>query len=369
MVAQWYQGYDCVTVVNNPLFYSVGVPLLIVAGFWILEYVICRLLKSYIAKRKTPERSNPNEQLLSAIIRPVRFLILVLGIYTALMYMPLAADTDFFISRFFRSLLIIIVAWGAGNIAAAESFLSSEFKDRLRLDKILVAFFLKVIKFVIIALAIVLIAHEWNYDVNGFIAGLGLGGLAFALAAKDALANIFGGIVIIMEKPFSIGDWVQTPDVDGTVEEISFRSTRFRTAAQALVTVPNSNLSNKPITNLSRMGKRYARFTLRIDYAGPKAKIEQFLRQIRAMLKQNPAVHPQTIMVYLENINVNSLDILINFYTHATNYEEYLKVREDINYQIMDIMAENKLALAAPGRLIYSQPAPAEIVVIKESDQ
>jgi len=273
------------------------------------------------------------------------------------MYLPLSASLDIFISQFFRSLLIMILAWGASDIAGTDSVLSLEFKEKLQLDSILVAFFLKVVKFIIYALAIVLIAHEWDYDVNGFIAGLGLGGLAFALAAKDALANIFGGIVIIMEKPFSIGDWVQTPDVEGTVEEISFRSTRFRTVTQALVTVPNSNLANKPITNLSRMGKRQVKFTLSIDYAGPRDKIEQFIQEIRNLLKSNPAIHPQTILVYLENINVNSLDILFYFFTNTTNWEEYLTVKENINYQIMDIMAEKKLPLASPGRIVYSEVA------------
>jgi MscS family membrane protein len=199
--------------------------------------------------------------------------------------------------------------------------------------------------------------------VNGFIAGLGLGGLAFALAAKDALANIFGGVVIIMEKPFSIGDWVQTPDVEGTVEEITFRSTRFRTFTQALVTVPNSNLSNKPITNLSRMGKRQVKFTLSIDYAGPRVKIEEFIQEIRDLLKNNQAIHPQTILVYLESINVNSLDILFYFFTNTTNWEEYLAVKEAIYYQIMDILAGKNLALASPGRIIYSENISGERII------
>jgi len=299
-----------------------------------------------------------------AFVKPMRLLILLLGIYAALTYLPLSSNLDVLAARIFRSLLIIIVVWGASAVAGTDSVLSEEFKEKMQLDSILVAFFSKVVKFIIWALAIVLVAHEWDYDVNGFIAGLGLGGLAFALAAKDALANIFGGIVIIMEKPFSIGDWVQTSDVEGTVEEISFRSTRFRTSTQALVTVPNSNLANKPITNLSRMGKRLIKLTLSIDYAGPRDKIEHCIQEIRDILNNNPAVHPQTILVYLDSINVNSLDILLHFFTNTTNWEEYLSVKEDINYQIMDILAVNNLPLASPGRIIYSENKSGEKIII-----
>jgi MscS family membrane protein len=205
----------------------------------------------------------------------------------------------------------------------------------------------------------------------GFIAGLGLGGLAFALAAKDALANIFGGIVIIMEKPFSIGDWVQTPSVEGTVEGISFRSTRFRTFTQSLVTVPNSILANQPITNCSRMGKRRVRFTLSIDYTGPRCKIEKCLQGIRNMLKEHPGIHQETILVRLETINVNSLDVLVYYFTVATNWEEYLAVKEDVNYRIMDILATENLSLASPGRTIYTESKKAEninVTILNHND-
>ncbi len=369
MIGRWYLGFDYINVISNPLFQSIGIPLLIFLGFWLLEKILGRYLLPLIGRYTSQTNAKIDTKLVMAFVKPIRVLILVLGVYTALMYLPLFNGQDLLVSRFFRSLVIIIIAWGASGIAGTDSVLSDEFKQKLHLDSILVVFFLNVVKFIIVALAIVLIAHEWDYDVNGFIAGLGLGGLAFALAAKDALANIFGGIVIIMEKPFSIGDWIQTSDVEGTVEEISFRSTRFRTFTQALVTVPNSNLANNPITNLSRMGKRQIRFTLSIDYAGPRGKIEEFIAEIRAVLKSNPAIHPQTILVYLETINVNSLDILLYFFTNTTNWEEYLAVKEQINYQIMDIMAAKHLALAAPGRIIYSENTVGEKLITDQATE
>ncbi len=348
----------------HPLVQYLGVPVLIFAGFWLFECVLRTWIIPLLLRVKARTGAKAGDQIILAALKPLRLLILILGLYAALIYLPLAANVDLILSHLFRSLLIIIVTWGLTAVVGTESGVSTSIKERYQLDNVLMIFFSRVVKFVIIALAIVLLANEWNYDVNGFIAGLGLGGLAFALAAKDALANIFGGIVIIMEKPFVIGDWVQTPSVEGTVEDISFRSTRFRTTPQALVTVPNSTLANEAITNWSKMGKRQVTFNLSIDYAGPRDKIEKCTDTIRSMLAKHPAVHPQTILVCLDNINISSLDILINFFTNTTNYEEYHKVKENINYEILDILAAQSLSLASPGRIVYSdKPAPVKQVI------
>lgn len=332
----------------------VAIPIAIVLGFWLLSAIFCRWIVPILGKYSARTAAKLDDQFLAAFARPIRAFLLILGIYLAWLYLPMSAAADQLMAQVFRSMLIIVLAWGAHVMAGTESSLAQEIRGKFKVDPILIPFFSKLVHFIIWAMALVLVANEWKYDANGFITGLGLGGLAFALAAKDFLANIFGGIVIIMEKPFSIGDWVQTPSVEGTVEGISFRSTRFRNFAQALVTVPNSTLANEPITNFSRMGKRQVKFTLSIDYVGPRAKIEQCVQAIRVMLRAHPAIHPETILVYLETINVNSLDILVNFYTSTTKSEEYMAVKEDVNYRIMDILAEQNIPLAAPGRIIYS---------------
>ncbi len=355
MANRIFQAMNSVTMIDNPVFQRAAMPMAIFIIFCLLSILSIRYILPLIIKLSSKNGTDIDEKILLAFARPIRALIFILGIYLGLRYLPLSYSQDMFLSHCFRSILIIIIAWGAYALSGIDSVLSDEFKEKLKLDSILIPFFSKIIRFVIWALAIVLIAQEWNYNVSGFIAGLGLGGLAFALAAKDALANIFGGIVIIMEKPFSIGDWVQTSGVEGTVEGISFRSTRFRTFDQALVTVPNSTLANQAITNCSRMGKREVRFSLAIDYAGPREKIEKCVQELRNMLHDHPDIHPETILVYLESINVNSLEILLYFFTNTTNWAEHLAVKEDINFRILDILAIEKVSLASPGRTIYTE--------------
>ena len=270
-------------------------------------------------------------------------------------YLPLSAETDVLISRVFRSVLVILAASCLWNLVGLYVEHSEEYGGLpgVEIDLILVPFLSRVLKVVIAALALIVLLQEWDYDVNGFIAGLGLGGLAFALAAQQTLSNVFGGIVIITDKPFSIGDWILTPSVEGIVEDINFRSTRIRTFAQAVVTVPNSTLANEPITNWSRMGKRRITFTLGLTYDTPRDKIEKCIQKIRAMLQNHTDVHPETILVYFDSYGDSSLNIFLYFFTRSTVWEEYLRVKEDVNLRIMGILEEEGVSMALPSTSIY----------------
>ncbi|HEX3010601.1 MAG TPA: mechanosensitive ion channel family protein [Syntrophomonadaceae bacterium] len=290
---------------------------------------------------------------LNAFEYPLRILLVFLGVYLALRYIQLPLQYDRAMAKLLRSLVVLSLAWGLCRLMGSERFLSSELTQKLNIDSILLPFLSKAGRFIIVALAFVLIAHEWDYDVNGFIAGLGLGGLAFALAAKDALANIFGGIIIVVEKPFSINDWVQTPSVEGEVQNISFRSTRFRTAGQALVTVPNSTLANEPITNWSRMGKKKLDFYIGLTYNTTCDQMEKVIKRIEKMLHEHPDIHPDEILVNFENFNDSSLDILIYCFTKTTVRSEYLKVRQNVNLKIMQILEEENVSMAFPSRSLF----------------
>lgn len=327
------------------------------AAIFLLFLLIRKIFVKYAFKvilsfsRKA--KLNFDEKLLLNFERPLRTFFILLGIYFALISLPLTAYQYMLLLKFFRAALIAFVAWGLYNLTGPSLFDGLGRKLNFELDKILIPFLTKVLRFVIIALAISIIAQEWGYNVSGFVAGLGLGGLAVALAAKDALGNIFGGIVIITEKPFSIGDWILTPSVEGTVEDITFRSTKVRTFADALVTVPNATLANEPITNWSKMGKRRVTFHLGVTYSTPVEKLKRCVEQIREMLKAHPGVHKETIFVNFDQFNESSLDIYIYFFTVTTNRAEYLQVKEDINFKIMEILEKEGVSIAFPSRSIY----------------
>jgi MscS family membrane protein len=161
-----------------------------------------------------------------------------------------------------------------------------------------------------------------------------------------------------MEKPFVINDWVQTPSVEGIVEDISFRSTRFRTFKQALVTVPNSTLANEPITNWSQMGKRRLDFYIGLTYNTTRDKMEKVVERIDKMLHEHPGIYTDQRMVYFEKFNESSLDIIVYCFTQTTIWSEYMAVREDINLKIMQIAEEENVSMAFPTRSLFMEKLP-----------
>ncbi|WP_138417640.1 mechanosensitive ion channel family protein [Aquibacillus sediminis] len=291
-----------------------------------------------------------------AFEQPVRSIFLIIGVYVAMAYFPYIDQANPFFEKLIQEAsVIVILTWGLYNLSSSSSVLFTKLNDetKLSIDPILVPFLSKAIRFIIIAISFSIVAQVFGYDVNGFVAGLGLGGLAFALAAQDAISNLFGGVIIITEKPFSIDDWIKTPSVEGLVEDINFRSTKIRTFDQGLVTVPNATLANENITNWSEMGKRRITFNLGVTYDTPKQKLQTTIKRIKELLNQHDAIHPETIFVTFDQYNDSSLDIFLYFFTNTTVWEEYLNIKEEINFAIMEILQEEGVSVAFPSRTLY----------------
>lgn len=329
--------------------------LLIFFGFWLLRKIFTRYIFKIVFNLLSRTRTEVDTTIFLSFEPPLQAFFIVLGTYSSLSYLQLTPAQDALLLQAFRSAIVILLSTGFYNLTGEKSLFFKELEERfkIQLDKILVPFLTKIIRFLIIAFTITLVAKEWGFEVNAFITSLGLGGLAFALAAQDTLGNIFGGFIIITDKPFSIGDWIDTPSVEGTVEDITFRSTKVRTFAHALVTVPNSKLANEPITNWTRMGKRRITFHLGVTYTTPREKLQKCVRGIKEVLVNHPAVHPDTIFVNFDNYGDSSLDIFLYFFTHTTVWKEFLQVKEDINFKIMEILEEEGVSVAFPSRSLY----------------
>ncbi|MDF2789663.1 MAG: mechanosensitive ion channel family protein [Neobacillus sp.] len=298
-----------------------------------------------------------------AFERPLGWGFIILGLYVAMDYFPFIEQHNALFLKFLRSMVIVLITWGLFNLSSPTTGILISVNEKInnKIDLILLPFISRTIRVILIAISISIIGQEFDYDVNGLVAGLGLGGLAFALAAKEAVGNLIGGIVIVTEKPFSIGEWILTPSVEGTVEDINFRSTKIRTFSQALVTVPNSTLANEPITNWSRMGKRRINFHLGLNYQTSKEQIERVVKQIEQMLRTHDEIHPDTIMVAFDHYNDSSLDILLYFFTNTTVWAEHVKIKHDINLAIMGILEEEGVEVAFPSRTIYVSPQSSEL--------
>ena len=325
---------------------------LIVSGLRkpITKYVM-KIMLAVTSKAKT----DFPRKMVKSFEGPFRVLVGFSGVYIALRLLNLPPNVDAVNLNLFRSLLIILIAWGFMNLFNQTSGVFESLAKRfsVEVNDILIQFIAKGTRIIIIALAVSIVVQEWGYNVNSFVAGLGIGGLAFALAAQDTLANLFGGMVITLDKPFTLGDWIETPSVEGVVEEITFRSTRVRTFAQALVHVPNATIVKEPITNWSRMGKRRVMFTLGVMYSTPREKLERCTRLIEALLIDHEEIDNEFIVVRFNEFNQSSLDVFIYCFALTTQWAEFLRIKEDINFKAMDILKEQGVSIAFPSRSIY----------------
>ena len=330
-------------------------PLLISSGIFLFSLFIRQfLIRPLLGFLKTATDKTAftlDTQLLAAVETPLKLFIPLVGLYAALISHPAIPTEQAFLHHCLRTAIILLFFHVLYNLSSAGGGLTQRLTSQL--DDTLRQLFSQVLHLIVVALGFTMIATEWGYDINGFVAGLGLGSLAFALAAKDTIANIFGGAVILMDKPFRVGDWIQLPQAEGIVEEITFRSTKIRTFAQAIVSIPNAVLANEAITNWSRMGKRRVRFTLGVTYATSREQLEVCIDRIKQLLMQEGTVEQNSISVGFDAYGANSLDILIQYFTLATAFDEHFATKHKINLALLDILAEAGVSAAFPSSSVY----------------
>ena len=311
-----------------------------------------RKLAYKIVKKTT---SKYDDDILDVIKRPIDFLFIVIGINFAKAVLILADNVNIFLDHMIRSAFIIILFWIFINILNHLSThihkITNKFGDKISIE--VANFIVKSIRFFIILIGFVAVLQEWGYNVSGFLASLGLVGMALALAAKDTAANLFGSLVIFTDKPFKIGDWIKTPEVEGTIEFIGIRSTKVRTFAQAQVTVPNATLANSAILNWSRMGKRRIKMNVGLTYDTKGEVVEKIVEDIKDMLKNHPDIHQDTIHVYFSAFADSSLNIFCYYFTKTTVWGEFMRVRENTYLEIMKIVEKNGSSFAYPTQTLH----------------
>ena len=222
-----------------------------------------------------------------------------------------------------------------------------------RKDETFVNFIVKILRSLIYIITAFIIVSELGYDLNGLLAGLGLSGVVVALAAQDAAKNIFGGIVILWDKPFKIGDWIETTKFEGTVEDITFRSTRIRTFENSIVTIPNSTITNDALINWSKMKKRRYKENFELELSTPLKKVCDIENEIIKMLEEHPRILNDNIIVRFDKVTENGYNLLVYVYTDALNLDDYLATSENINFKIMDILNKQRVELAYPSKSVY----------------
>lgn len=225
------------------------------------------------------------------------------------------------------------------------------------LDDQLVPLLSKALRLFIVVFGVLIAIQNLGVNVMSLIAGLGLGGLAFALAAKDTAANLFGSITILWDKPFKVGDWIILDAIEGTVEEIGFRSTRIRTFYDSQVSIPNANMANANVDNMGRRKYRRVKTTLGITYNTPSDKLEAFLEGIKQIILANPDTRKDYFHVVFSGYGSSSLDILLYFFLKVPDWPRELVGRQNVFLEILRLAESLGVSFAFPSTSLYVEQA------------
>lgn len=325
--------------------------LLIIAIFFIargpLTYIVVKLLN---LKEKDKEKIKK-----SALYKPLRAFFLAFSIYLGLRVIDFNDNIKLGIDKTFRIIVILLIAKVLTNMMSKDSKAMRNFQRKLHIPNSsnIVKMVSKVIAGIIYAFAIVIIINELGYDVNGLVAGLGLGGLTVALAAQDVASNIFAGMVILFDKPFLIGDWIKTDEIEGIVEEITFRSTRIRTFDNTLVIIPNNKITNSTLINCSKMEKRRVKFDLQIDMDVDMKKLNGCIQKVRKAILSVDNIIEESVLVFFDKIEDSGYNMFVSCFTTELSYANYLSIKEKINYKIIDVLSKDGIELAYPSKTVY----------------
>ena len=321
----------------------------------------------FVLKRFSSKLFNHDsrESFLLRLSRPLANLLSVIVLKMSLELIEISEKVHYSDDKFFRldylidklldAVIIFYLGWFLFKLT---DFLASIFEQRAALteskfDDQLVPFVKDLSKvFIIIFLLIMFLAAVFGVNVTALIGGLGIGGLALALAAQDSLANLLASFTIFIEKPFSVGDIVDGNGVMGTVEKVGFRSTRIRTLDKSFVTVPNRSLIDKPLNNITESTHRRARFQIGVLYGTSKQQMEAIIQELKEVLIKHENTNDEPLVRFFE-FGDYSLQILVTFLVNTNDFQEFTRVKEEINFKILEIVQNNGSDFAFPTRTLH----------------
>ena len=294
-----------------------------------------------------------DDRIISGLKSPVRFAFVIIGLH---LFFALIFWEPESVKKILNSLIVFDIFWAIIAIAEALRgvFHATTAKFNSDLSQEMGDFILKIVKILLAGLGLAAILQVWGINVTALVASLGLGGLAFALAAKDTASNLFGSFALLADKAIRIGEWIRVGDVEGVVEDIGMRTTKIRSFQKSLITVPNQIIANTPIENFSRRGIRRIKINVGLTYGTTNTQIINIVNEIKEMLLSHAGIsNKDTLLVNFDSFGDSALNIFIYTFTATANWEKYLTIREDVHLKIMHIVEKNGSGFAFPSQSIY----------------
>jgi MscS family membrane protein len=329
-----------------------------------LTYAVAKLISLILeryARRLTAKTANQLDDMVVSIVhRSVTFILVLGAVYFGVRTLNVPDAVDNFMVKAVFILFVLKVTKEFETFVEflIESYIRPLAQRQKGLVKTFVPPMLKFTKFVVWTLAILLIISNLGYNITSIIAGLGIGGLAVALAAQETISHAFGSLTILTDQPFKVGDWVETDGVEGEVLEIGIRSTKIQTLERTVVSVPNGSLASSKINNYSKRNARKVEQTFDFAYDTTVVKMKTLLKTIESIIKKDKDTEVDTMRVHFKDFGESALKVEVLYYiTDMTSYSQYLNIRQRINLKIKAAAEKLRADMAFPTRSLYIENA------------
>lgn len=360
------------TLKSYVLFFGILVLGLILKNLF--SRIISKLLFSVFKRFYT--ESKP-EKFLELLLSPIKFLITLMVLYLAINQLDYPINEIIFrrvtyvdkVQKLYtitltevldKVFIFLIILAALQIILRIVDFIAHVFQYKAsltssKLDDQMVPFLKELSKIVIIVISVfVMMGLVFNLNVAPIVAGLGIGGLAIALAAQDTLQNLLGSFTIFADKPFIVGDLIRVAGYDAVVEKVGFRSTLLRTIDKTLVIIPNKKMIDSPVENLTLRNLRRVEFSIGLTYDTSSDVMKSIAEDIKNYIDKDVNTSNDTIVIF-DTFNNSSLDIKILYYIQIVEYDQYMKIKNDINYKVMEIVQNRKAQFAFPTSTVIHQ--------------
>ena len=331
------------------------IALLIIVASVLVGRAIYWLIKNFVRKLTSKTKTKLDNIIIDMIEEPLVFAIVLFGIWLGLSTLNFSKTITDWIPRAYYILIIFNIAWLITRLLDSlitEYLVPITRESKTDLDEQLLPIARKGLKTIIWIIAIIVAINNAGYEVGPLLAGLGIGGLAFALAAQDTVSNLFGGFTVLTDKPFKLNDRVRISGYDGTIKEIGIRSSRLVTLEGRMVTIPNSSFTKNPIENVSSEPSRKITLNLGLTYDMDDKHIELAMKLLREIAEQNENVK-EKVLTGFNGFGDFSLNIVFIYYIKKRS--DILATQTQVNLEILRKFAENKLEFAFPSQTIYAK--------------
>jgi MscS family membrane protein len=345
----WTEGVYGINLSNI----VIGLVILFVFVFFrsLFSNIVVSRIKVIVKKSET----QIDDEVLEAFKEPIKFIPIVIGVYVASTYINLNETLELFAENLNRSLITVQIFWLLYKLVDPLSYFAHKFGDVLTND--LVDWGIRILKFIIFFIGAAAVLEIWGVKVGPILAGLGLLSVAIALGAQDLFKNLISGILILLEKRFQNGDWIQVENiVEGMVEKIGFRSTVVRRFDSSPVMVPNFNFAENAVTNFSNMQNRRIYWTIGLEYKTTLDQLRKIRDEIEGYIQNNSdyvTSSDQAMFVRIDKFSDSSIDLLVYCFSQTKVWGEWLEVKEKLAYEIKKIVEKNNAGFAFPSQTIY----------------